>query len=114
VIPLRDDPETTSPRRCLNCGTTLNQPRGRQAYCTPACRQKAWRARTSHQPSTAPTPAPLPRRRHGIYQCPTCEEITLGAQRCDECNVFTRRIGTGGPCPHCSEPVSIDQLLAPT
>lgn len=111
MIPLRDDPETTPQRTCPACTAPLDQPRGRQLYCTPACRQKAWRARASHQAISESAPAPLPRREHGIYQCPNCEEITLAVQRCPDCNVFTRRIGTGGRCPHCDEPVTIAQLI---
>lgn len=111
MIPLRDDLETTPERTCRTCTAPLDQPRGRQLYCTPACRQKAWRARASHRLITEPAPTLLPRREHGIYQCPTCEEITLAVQRCPDCNVFTRRIGTGGRCPHCDEPVTIAQLI---
>ena len=51
-------------------------------------------------------------RRDGtIYQCPACETCYLGNQRCDECGVFCRRVGSGGLCPHCSEPVAVADLL---
>ena len=36
----------------------------------------------------------------------------LGTQRCDECGVFCKRVGPGGPCPHCDEPVAVADLIA--
>ena len=36
-----------------------------------------------------------------VYECPGCGERQLGEQRCETCRTFTRRIGVGGPCPHC-------------
>jgi RNA polymerase subunit RPABC4/transcription elongation factor Spt4 len=35
----------------------------------------------------------------------------IGTQYCDECHTFMRRLGGGGTCPNCSEPVTIDELL---
>ena len=55
-----------------------------------------------------------------IYQCPECDERYLNQRRCPDCHVFTRRIGTGGTCPHCDEPDDITDLtpeeatMAPT
>lgn len=37
--------------------------------------------------------------------------VLLGQQRCDDCGVFSRRVGPGGPCPHCNEPVALVDLL---
>ncbi len=37
----------------------------------------------------------------------------LDEQRCAECNLFCRRIGGGGPYPHCDEPVAAADLLDP-
>ena len=34
----------------------------------------------------------------------------LGEQRCPDCATFARRVGPGGPCPHCAEPVAIADL----
>ncbi len=31
-------------------------------------------------------------------------------RRCPDCNLFTRRLGHGGRCPHCDEPVTLDEL----
>ena len=41
-----------------------------------------------------------------IDECPECETRWLNERRCTDCNLFTRRIGPGGPCPHCDEPVA--------
>lgn len=48
-----------------------------------------------------------------IYQCPECEEHTTD-RRCAECNLFTRRLGLGGHCPHCDETVLLDDLTTQT
>ena len=34
-----------------------------------------------------------------------------GARRCGDCNLFMRRVGPGGSCPHCGEPVLVSDLL---
>jgi predicted RNA-binding Zn-ribbon protein involved in translation (DUF1610 family) len=34
-----------------------------------------------------------------IYQCPDCDQVTIGTRRCEDCNRFCKRIGSGGPCP---------------
>lgn len=49
-----------------------------------------------------------------IYQCPDCEIRYLNQRRCPDCNLFCRRIDTGGHCPHCDEPVTISDLAEPT
>ncbi|HZW44895.1 MAG TPA: hypothetical protein VFF32_10955 [Dermatophilaceae bacterium] len=45
-----------------------------------------------------------------IYECPECETRYLDERRCPDCNLFTRRIGPGGSCPHCDEPVAQTDL----
>lgn len=47
-----------------------------------------------------------------VYECPGCGE-RQAARRCEDCNLFTRRLGPGGECPHCGEPVLIGELLDP-
>ena len=49
-----------------------------------------------------------------IYQCPECEERYLGERRCPDCQLFTRRAGHGGYCPHCDELVTITDLAEST
>jgi hypothetical protein len=102
--PLRNDHETTA---CALCGTTF-QPVGRQRFCTPAHRQAAWRRR---HPTWLPTvPAHTPRQTT-VYQCPACESRYLGEQYCSECGRFCRRVGAGGLCPACEEPIAVTDLL---
>ena len=48
-----------------------------------------------------------------VYECPDCAARYLGQQRCADCNTFCRRIGAGGFCPHCDEPVALDELAQP-
>ena len=44
-----------------------------------------------------------------IYQCRDCEQRFLDEQRCPDCQLFCR-IDLGGTCPHCDEPVAINDL----
>ena len=99
---VRNDTATTS---CGQCGTGFAGV-GRQKWCSDACRQSAWRRRR-----TAPRPA-LPTKTDTIYECPQCETRYLGEQRCNDCNTWCRRLGPGGPCPHCNEPVAVSDLIA--
>ena len=83
-------------------------PVGRQRVCSAACRQVTWRR------LHAATPPPLPpraARTDTVYQCPSCETRFLGEQRCPDCGLFCRRVGPGGLCPHCDEPVALADLL---
>jgi hypothetical protein len=41
----RDRTAERLPRPCAVCGDTFTPPRSDGRYCTPACRQKAWRHR---------------------------------------------------------------------
>ena len=55
-------------------------------------------------------PAGRSRRDGTIYLCPDCDTRLLGEQRCPDCNTFATRLGAGGPCPHCEQPVAITDL----
>jgi len=105
--PSRDDAGTMT---CPVCHTRF-APAGRQQYCGDRCRKTAFRRRHQAQPSPVPVPAAPLRREHTVYQCPACDQRLLGEQRCPDCGIFARRIGTGGPCPHCSEPVALADLI---
>jgi endogenous inhibitor of DNA gyrase (YacG/DUF329 family) len=107
VTPSRDDRETTS---CPVCQRSFT-PAGRQAYCSPRCRKTAFRRRHQDPPAAITMPAARSRRDHAIYECPRCGQRQTGQQRCYDCGIFGRRIGTGGPCPHCQEPVTTSDLL---
>ena len=50
---------------------------------------------------------------HAVYECPVCETRLLGDRRCPDCHVSCRRLGPGGPCPHCDEPIVVAEHLPP-
>jgi rubrerythrin len=52
-------------------------------------------------------------RARSVYECPERGERYLGEQRCDACGVFCRRLGLGGACPHCGDPVAASDLIDP-
>ena len=107
MSPSRDEDETTS--TCPVCATGFS-PTRRQRYCTPACRQRAFRARRPSAPLALP--ALPPRRREAtVYACTECEQRYLGQQWCHDCHRPCTRVGLGGSCPHCEEPVAVDDLL---
>ena len=113
--PSRNDSRNDTAATCPACGQPF-PPAGRRRWCSDACRQAAWRQRHP-APSTAAArfPGTPPATRYAtIYQCPQCDECYLGQQRCQECGTFCRRVGPGGPCPHCDEPVAIQDLATVT
>lgn len=89
-------------------------PVGRQRVCSAACRQAAYRRRHAAADATLVVPPHRSRRNETVYECPSCETRYLGSQRCCECGVFCRRVGAGGLCPECGEPVAIADLLGDT
>jgi hypothetical protein len=101
---LRNDDLTIG---CPVCSRRF-RPSGRRRYCSDTCRQAAWRQRH---------PAPLPvlplrtPRVETVYECGTCETRYLGEQWCPDCQRPCRRIGPGGACPHCDQPVALTDLL---
>jgi endogenous inhibitor of DNA gyrase (YacG/DUF329 family) len=107
TTPSQDDSGTTS---CPVCQRPFT-PAGRQAYCSPRCRKTAFRRRHQDPPGALTVPPARPRSRYTIYECPACGERRAGQQRCNDCSIFGNKIGIGGPCPHCSEPVTISDLL---
>jgi predicted amidophosphoribosyltransferase len=110
VTPSRDDRETTI---CPVCQSPFT-PAGRQAYCSPRCRKTAFRRRHQNPPAATAVPPARPRSSYTIYECPACGQRQAGQQRCDDCGTFSRRAGTGGPCPHCGDPILISDLLQAT
>jgi hypothetical protein len=46
-----------------------------------------------------------------VYECEDCGVRAVGEQRCEGCSRFMRRVGTGGSCPACDEPVTVAELL---
>lgn len=106
-IPLRHDPVTIP---CPICARLIT-PTGKRRYCTDACKAAAYRRR--HQATTTPVivPPTRPRKPITVYECDACGTRALGEQHCDQCRTFMRRVGIGGHCPHCDEPVAITDLL---
>jgi hypothetical protein len=60
-------------------------------------------------PAVVPAPG-QPRRPITVYEC-VCGYRALGEQRCEECGSFMSRVGVGGPCPNCDEPVAVAELV---
>ena len=108
--PWRDDTATTI---CPLCQRRFVAS-GRSRYCSDTCRKTAWRRR--HQPVLAAivVPAGRPRRTITVYECATCGTRMLGQQRCEACGAFAGRVGIGGLCPHCDEPVAVTDLVDET
>ena len=91
---------------CGACGGPVPAGRARR-WCSDACRQAAFRVRRA-----APRPA-QPAKADTVYECPECEARSIGSQRCEVCNRWCRRLGPGGPCPHCDEVVVLGDFLSP-
>jgi hypothetical protein len=108
--PSCNDGVTIARAICSVCGSVFH-PTGRRRYCSDACRQAAWRHRHSSPKEQLPTPNNVPRSQT-VYECPSCGSRYLGEQRCLDCQLFCRRVGPGGPCPHCGEPVAIEDLVS--
>lgn len=128
--PVRDGPRDGSAaadqadhRSCPGCGGPLRSARARS--CSAACRQRAYRARHA---GPAGTGATAPGSRHPaedsvvgiatvrapartVYECADCEQRFVGHQRCPDCQRFCRKLGLGGACPSCDEPLLITELL---
>lgn len=110
VLPLRNDGVTIAAVTCPACGSPF-RPVGRRRFCSDACRQAAWRRRHSASKALAPLPKGDPRSSGTVYECPSCGVRYLGQQRCPDCQLFCRRVGLGGSCPHCDEPVALADLI---
>jgi len=111
-------PSSTNPSRndgvtilCPVCRRRRFVPSGRKKVCSPACRQTLFRRRHAAAGGPLVVPPHRSRREATIYQCPSCEARYLGNQRCSDCNVFCQRVGPGGLCPECAEPIAIADLL---
>lgn len=95
---------------CPVCGQPFT-PNGRRQFCTDACKAAAYRRRHTTQPAPTAVPATQPRRPITVYECATCDHRALGQQRCEDCNIFMTRVGYGGLCPCCDEPITVNELL---
>lgn len=100
--PLRYDSVTMI---CPVCGSAFATS-GRRRYCSDACKQKAWRDQRA-QPQVSGRVASV----DTVYACPSCETRYLGERRCPDCNLFTKSLGPGAPCPHCDEPIALTDII---
>src|SRR6266851_1357577 len=132
ATPSRNDRRNDTAATCPACGQPFT-PAGRRRWCSDACRQAAWRRR---HPAPGPAAAGLSHssrntqaheRRYDVVLYltwtkqpqrgqadPLVRLLKIGRQRCQDCGTFCRRIGPGGPCPHCDEPIAIKDLITVT
>jgi hypothetical protein len=104
--PLRNDDETIT---CPVCGATTRRT-GRRRYCSDACRQTAWRRRTTPLADPDPVPSGHSRKERTVYQCTDCDARYLGEQWCPDCVRPCRRLGPGGHC-ECGELLTTEELI---
>jgi len=95
---------------CPVCQGTF-APSGAKLFCGKLCRDTAYRRRKQSAPRPIKVLPIRPRRAVTVYECDGCGERSLGSQRCEQCRNFMRKLGLGGLCPHCNEPVTVFDLL---
>jgi len=111
--PSHDDSATieNDPILCPLCWTPFPRA-GRKRYCSDHCRKTAWaRTHQSIPRPVAPVPPPRRRRDNTVYECPHCENRYFAQQWCYDCGRPCNRIGYGGLCPNCDEPVAATDLF---
>jgi hypothetical protein len=119
TIPVCDDARYDSQPSfgvCPVCGDTFPVD-GRGVYCTPKCRQRAFRLR--HRQADRPTVSHLADQlsreqrliAQTVYECPSCQERFLGERRCSDCNQWCRKVGLGGQCSGCDELLTVIDLI---
>jgi len=86
-------------------------PTGRRRFCSDACRSLAYRRRRDAGRASVAVPKARPKRPITVYECDNCGSRALGEQRCEPCGTFMRRVGIGGCCPSCDEPISVSELV---
>jgi predicted amidophosphoribosyltransferase len=86
-------------------------PIGRRRFCSDGCKARAYRLRRDARPPGIVVPRARPRKPITVYECDSCGERALGLQRCEACGTFMRRVGIGGCCPSCDEPIAVAELI---
>lgn len=112
-MPSRNDVRNDTGPRCGNCNQPF-PPAGRRRWCSDACRQAAWRRRHPHDDQPTELAPARSRRVDTVYECDNCGLRLIGEQRCDDCGTFMRRLGAGGLCPCCDEPIAASELTTIT
>ena len=120
---LRCDRPAPEPHGCLICDTVILT---RAKYCSSSCRKLDRQRRKQLTPSTsrAPEPslaaprlvspdpnAPIPLEWQAVNECHECQRRFLGP-RCPACLLPGNRLGLGGPCPHCQQPLLLTDLAS--
>ncbi len=101
--------DLSSETMCPVCGCVFVAS-GRKVYCSQSCKHVAYRRR--HQTVVVvKVPHNRPRGPITVYECASCGQRLLGQQRCEDCGLFMSRVGPGGLCPHCDDPVAISDLI---
>ena len=112
--PWSDDSATignsAAQRACPVCASRFVRS-GRRIYCSVSCKHVAYRRRHQELASGAVVGLGKSRRSASVYQCPSCGMRELGIQRCGDCGLFMARVGIGGLCPHCDEPLAVAELM---
>jgi len=102
------DVSVTAPG-CPACGQPLPAGRPRR-FCSPACRQAAYRRRHQRVAPVAVLPPRRSRLQGTLYQCPECDTRYLAEQWCPDCSRPCRRLGAGGIRPSCEEMITVEEL----
>jgi len=112
VIGANPSGDDTATMTCPVCQSYFS-PSGRRRYCSDGCRRLAWKRQQQapSEPIVVPPPG-QPRWPLTVYQCRACGTRAVGEQRCEDCGTFMSRVGLGGHCPHCDEPVAVADLIA--
>jgi len=109
------EPTAGAEPHCPVCMIRL--PSRRARYCSVACKQHAYRLRQVDLTATDADLLATELKRlgelvaHTIYECPDCGERFVAEQRCPDCHRFCRKLGLGGCCPDCQQPVLLTELL---
>ena len=115
-MPRRNDTRDDTFTVCPICQRSFRRV-GRRLYCTPSCRQQAFRFRHRQPNSVLLTDLThaLRRQKHlvgqTVYECPTCNERLPGQRRCDQCNLMCRKVGLGGRCSECDDIMTVAEFI---
>jgi hypothetical protein len=96
-------------RLCPGCQHYFTAPGGR-THCTPACKTADWRRQNTDRPAPHQDDDPPT----DVYECVRCERRYQLHQRTAPycaCGSELRRLGIGGHCPCCNQPVAAIELL---
>lgn len=95
---------------CGGCQHSFS-PVGRQRFCSEACRVAVYRRGQRAVRGAVVATRSTRREPIAVYACDRCGARAVGERRCEACQATMRRIGLGGCCPGCGEPVAVDELL---